>query len=234
MSSMTDSNTNPKQTPLKRNYVFFLSPKTILSTSFNSFNVFFDEFPHEISLDIIGITVVDAFHEPIWKTAWRMFRFYGLIDFLRLEFAFYRCKITRDTSISTQRRRSYLLEFRLVPASSINDAPYINSAIQALEPDVIVSVAAPEFSEKANSRCPNQSECINIHSGRLPVYRGMMPNFWQLLHGEPIRNHYDSRDGGKIRCRRHYCNESKFPCKNKILLIVVIVGTKQEGATLND
>ena len=25
---------------------------------------------------------------------------------------------------------------------------------------------------------------LNIHSGRLPKYRGMMPTFWQLLAGE--------------------------------------------------
>jgi len=26
--------------------------------------------------------------------------------------------------------------------------------------------------------------CINIHTARLPQYRGMMPNFWNLYHDE--------------------------------------------------
>ena len=47
------------------------------------FDVFFEEFPRS-DFTIVGVTVVDAFHEPIWKTAWRMFRFYGLVDFVRL------------------------------------------------------------------------------------------------------------------------------------------------------
>ena len=28
--------------------------------------------------------------------------------------------------------------------------------------------------------------CINVHSGRLPNYRGMMPTFWQMLRGEHV------------------------------------------------
>jgi len=44
-------------------------------------------------------------------------------------------------------------------------------------------VAAPEIFRKGILDAA-RLRCINIHSGRLPKYRGMMPTFWQLLHGE--------------------------------------------------
>ena len=73
--------------------------------------------------------------------------------------------------------------------------------------------------------------CINIHSGRLPMYRGMMPNFWQLLHGEQfatitVHEMTAKLDAGGIIQTR------KFLLKEQDALDRVIVGTKQEGARL--
>ena len=66
---------------------------------------------------------------------------------------------------------------------SVNDPGYVDR-VRRLRPDVIVSVAAPEiFKEEllASARIG----CVNLHSGRLPKYRGMMPTFWQMLNSEP-------------------------------------------------
>ena len=188
------------------------------------FKVFFAEYPRE-KLDIIGTTVVDAFHEPIWKTAWRMFRFYGLIDFIRLSLRFVGVKLKRE-SISSLAQESGI---EVVPAKSINDAQYLQTA-EALVPDVIVSVAAPEIFRRGILDLP-RIKCINIHSGRLPVYRGMMPNFWQLLHGEShatitVHEMAEKLDAGGI------IKTKEFPLLNHDSLDRVIVGTKQEGARL--
>jgi len=188
------------------------------------FKVFFAEYPRD-KLDIIGTTVVDAFHEPIWKTAWRMFRFYGLIDFIRLSLRFVRVKIQRE-SISALAQESGI---NVVPTTSVNDAEYLQTA-KALLPDVIVSVAAPEIFRRGILDLP-RIKCINIHSGRLPVYRGMMPNFWQLLHGEShatitVHEMAEKLDAGGI------IKTKEFPLLDHDSLDRVIVGTKQEGARL--
>ncbi|MBC8309364.1 MAG: hypothetical protein H8E83_02480 [Planctomycetes bacterium] len=188
------------------------------------FKIFFAEYPND-KLDIIGTTVVDAFHEPIWKTAWRMFRFYGLLDFIRLSLRFVGVKLRRESIASLA--QNYGIED--VPANSVNSQEYIQTAI-SLVPDVIVSVAAPEIFRDGILEVP-RIKCINIHSGRLPVYRGMMPNFWQLLHGEShatITVHEMAKKldaGGIIKTK-------EFPLKEHDSLDRVIVGTKQEGARL--
>ncbi len=48
---------------------------------------------------------------------------------------------------------------------------------------MIVSVAAPEIFRDEILSTPRLG-CVNLHSGRLPKFRGMMPTFWQMLGGE--------------------------------------------------
>lgn len=55
--------------------------------------------------------------------------------------------------------------------------------IAALAPDLLVSVACPHIlKEKLLSQPP--LGCINVHHAPLPRYKGMMPTFWQMYHGE--------------------------------------------------
>ncbi len=188
------------------------------------FDVFLAEYPRD-ELEIVGITIAEAFHEPIRKTAWRMFRFYGPVDFARLAGRFAGAKL-RGRSIAALARKS---DIPVLPTSSVNDAAYLER-VAALRPDVIVSVAAPEIFRKDILAIPAKG-CINIHSGRLPVYRGMMPNFWQLLHGErnaviTIHEMAEKLDAGGIISTR------EFPLRDRDTLDRVIVGTKQEGARL--
>ena len=117
----------------------------------------------------------------------------------------------------------------MIDTKSVNAPSYIDLTA-GLAPDVVVSVAAPEVFKKPFLDVP-KIKCINIHSGRLPVYRGMMPNFWQLLHGEPhatitIHEMAEQLDAGDIIATH------EFPLRIKDSLDRVIVGTKQEGARL--
>ena len=61
------------------------------------FEVFFAEYPRD-EIEICAVTVDRAFHEPIWKTARRMLRFYGPIGFVRLGLRFALARV-RGTSI---------------------------------------------------------------------------------------------------------------------------------------
>lgn len=64
---------------------------------------------------------------------------------------------------------------------TINDAAYLQT-LGEREVDVLLSVAAPEiFRSEALHAAP---VVLNVHNGRLPDYRGMMPTFWALLEGE--------------------------------------------------
>lgn len=189
------------------------------------FEVFFAECPRD-RIDLVGITISDAFHEPIWKTAQRMLKFYGPVDFVRLCFRYAAVKL-RGYNIARLAREARV---PMVETRSVNDEGYIARVKNELAPDVIVSVAAPEIFKKGILGAAKR-RCINIHCGRLPIYRGMMPNFWQLLHAEKaatltVHEMVEKLDAGGIVQTR------EFPLRERDSLDRVIVGTKQESARL--
>jgi methionyl-tRNA formyltransferase len=55
--------------------------------------------------------------------------------------------------------------------------------IAAHAPDVLVSVACPYILKDKLLSLPPRG-CVNIHHAPLPRYKGMMPTFWQMYHGE--------------------------------------------------
>jgi methionyl-tRNA formyltransferase len=55
--------------------------------------------------------------------------------------------------------------------------------IAALAPDLLVSIACPYILKGSLLGLPPRG-CINIHHAPLPRYKGMMPTFWQMYHGE--------------------------------------------------
>ncbi|GIK19774.1 MAG: hypothetical protein DYG93_09170 [Leptolyngbya sp. PLA2] len=189
------------------------------------FEVFFAECPRD-RIDLVGITVSEAFHEPMHKTALRMWRFYGPVDFVRLCWRFALAKARRRTIAALASEAGV----PIVPARSVNDSEYVARVRDELRPDVIVSVAAPEIFRR-DILAAARVACINIHSGRLPVYRGMMPNFWQLLHGEraavvTVHEMAEQLDAGGV------IDTLEFPLRERDSLDRVITGTKREGARL--
>jgi methionyl-tRNA formyltransferase len=55
--------------------------------------------------------------------------------------------------------------------------------VRHLAPDLLVSVACP-YILKGPLLAIAPKGAINIHHAPLPRYKGMMPTFWQLFHGE--------------------------------------------------
>lgn len=188
------------------------------------FEVFFAEYPRG-EIEIVGLSIQKAFSEPLSRTAWRMWRFYGPVDFVRLATRYARVK-GRGESIATLAARHGV---PLVPVTSVNAPDYLER-VKRLAPDVIVSVAAPEIFRAELLAVPPLG-CINIHSGRLPVYRGMMPTFWQLRHGEPqvvvtVHQMVEQLDAGAV------LGTCEWPLRERDSLDRVITGTKQAGARL--
>jgi methionyl-tRNA formyltransferase len=188
------------------------------------FDVFFAELPRD-QIEIVGVTVSRAFHEPVIATARRVLKFYGLRDFLRLLPRYLGAKaLRRDTSRLAERHGLPLL-----PAGSVNSAEYLE-LVRTLGPEVIVSVAAPEIFKSALLEVPTIG-CLNIHSGELPAYRGMMPTFWQMLEGRPhvtvtVHEMVPKLDAGGVVATL------QFPLHPHDSLGRVISGTKREGARL--
>lgn len=188
------------------------------------FEVFFEELPKD-RIEILGVTVSKAFHEPIHHTARRILRFYGPVDFARLLWRWAAAKLSGRSIESLASRHGH----PSIPAESVNAESYLER-VRELDPDVIVSVAAPEIFKPPLLDLPRLG-CVNIHSGRLPAYRGMMPTFWQMLKGEPevvvtVHRMVERLDAGEILA------EERFPLRERDRLDRVITGTKRLGGRL--
>jgi methionyl-tRNA formyltransferase len=188
------------------------------------FDIFFAEYPRE-DIEICGITIDRAFHEPMWKTLRRMRGLYGpwglFRQGLRVIDARLRGRSIESLAVSTG--------VPVVPARSVNQPGYI-AQVRAIAPDVIVSVAAPEVFKPEILGVPRLG-CINIHSGRLPTYRGMMPTFWQMLRGEravtmTVHRMAEKLDAGDVLATQAFAIWT-FDSLDR-----VIKGTKCEGAKL--
>ena len=76
--------------------------------------------------------------------------------------------------------RAYDIPFG--PIGNPNDPDFV-AGVGHRGADLILSVACPYILKPALLDLPPMG-CINIHSAKLPNYKGMMPTFWQMLHGE--------------------------------------------------
>ncbi len=68
--------------------------------------------------------------------------------------------------------------------------------------DILVSVACPFILKRRLLELPSRA-ALNIHHAPLPRYKGMMPTFWQMYHGErsvgiTIHTMADKLDEGEI------------------------------------
>lgn len=80
------------------------------------------------------------------------------------------------------------------------------AALEALEPDVLVSIACPQILRPRTLAIP--AVCaLNLHSALLPMNRGMLPTFWSLFSEPPragVTLHLMTAelDGGEILLQR--------------------------------
>lgn len=109
-----------------------------------------------------------------------LLRVFGPAYFLRYAARFAAARIAPSRRLSAILRRHGVPELRL--EENVN-APASLSAIAALRPDLLVSVAGNQiFRGPLIALAPKG--CLNLHSALLPKYRGLMPTFWALKNGE--------------------------------------------------
>jgi methionyl-tRNA formyltransferase len=95
--------------------------------------------------------------------------------------------------------RSYAVPYAVIASPN---APEFLQAARERAADAIISVACPYILGRPLLSLPSRG-CINIHHAPLPRYKGMMPTFWQMFHGERsvgITIHYMSEkvDEGSV------------------------------------
>ncbi|MEJ2254103.1 MAG: formyltransferase family protein [Nitrospirota bacterium] len=153
---------------------------------------FFEEFLGSYGRlgEVEGVVICSAMGKRrITRLMGQMYGFYGPVDFFRMGMRYASSKALARAPAALRGGRSLDLtqlcrahEIRVVHTDEVNSPAFLHT-LREINPDLIVSVAAPVIFKKAVIELPRYG-CINIHNATLPKYRGMMPNFWQLYHGE--------------------------------------------------
>ena len=144
---------------------------------------------HADKIIVIKVVIQPSFGESKSQLARRMLGFYGWNDFLRLLARYSRQK----TLLLLERLRVSQAPVSIAgicrahgiavrSEADVNREAFIEQ-LRKTGADLIVSVSAPQIFQQDLLEAPRLG-CINIHNGRLPDYRGMLPNFWQMLNGE--------------------------------------------------
>lgn len=102
------------------------------------------------------------------------------------------------------------------------------TGLESRRPDLLASVACPYILKAPLLAIPTQG-CINIHHAPLPRYKGMMPTFWQLFHGEKnvgVTIHYmtEAIDEGGVLL------QEQLPVEQHESLDRLITRAKRHGA----
>lgn len=163
--------------------------------------VFFEEFVRAPRLahvaDVQCVLIQPPFRESRRKLASRMLGFWGPVGFARTAARFVWLRGRGRTC------RRVLQQAGLVcrDVTDVNSEECVRR-LRNLSLDVVLSVAAPQIFREPLLKAPSWG-CINVHSGPLPHYRGMMPVFWQLSRGEKrlgvtVHTVAEKIDGGDV------------------------------------
>jgi methionyl-tRNA formyltransferase len=172
--------------------------------------VFFEKAIPRLRDEIAAVAVVS----PIYKrSSWlgqarRFARAFGVRE-LAIEAAHYGHYKTADAvrrvspigSLHSVRSIARAHGLRVLRPADVNEDAFLDE-LRAIEPDLVISVSCPQIFGRELLELPRLG-CVNVHSARLPHYRGMLPTFWVLAEGETstgVTVHYMSPgiDGGDI------------------------------------
>ena len=173
--------------------------------------IFFEELleRYPAQEEIKGVVICNTMgKKSLRKMMGQMYNFYGPKDFLRMGIKFIGHKLLAKIFGFLKISKFYTIEqaFRfhnidVIKRNDINSTDFIQE-MGRKNLNLIVSVAAPKIFKKPLLELPRYG-CINIHTAKLPKYRGMMPNFWNLYHDEKytgitIHTMDEKIDAGKI------------------------------------
>jgi methionyl-tRNA formyltransferase len=153
---------------------------------------FFDEFLRNYASDF---TTVQISCSPTMgkRSRIQMLReltsLYGVVGFIRLVSRAAKYRLLSKIGKNREAQQFYSLEqlagAYAIPFQKIGNPNAVEfvEAVRGRSADVIVSVACPYILKETLLSLPPKG-CVNIHHAPLPRYKGMMPTFWQMFHGE--------------------------------------------------
>jgi methionyl-tRNA formyltransferase len=153
---------------------------------------FFDEFVRQFNseFEILQISISPTMGKRSrFQMAKELTQLYGIIGMARLVTRLFVSKLLgifpRKAGASRFWTLSQLSRGHGIPHAQIdnpNASKFVDS-VRRRAPDLLISVACPYvLKEPMLSIAPKGA--INIHHAPLPRYKGMMPTFWQMFHGE--------------------------------------------------
>jgi len=147
---------------------------------------FFETFLPEcgtLGVELLEIILLRNFNESRMALANRLWKLYGTVDMIRLMARY--AYAQAEERFGTPRTVEAVAATHAIPTralETINHPAYLRT-LPLRGVDVLLSVAAPEiFRSTALTAAPL---VLNVHCGKLPDYRGMMPTFWALHRGDP-------------------------------------------------
>lgn len=176
-------------------------------------------------LRIEEVVIQAAFRESKLRLVRRMWDFWGPIGFLRVGIRYLLCRLKRIGVEALLQEQG----IKISHESNVNSQEFLDR-IREIAPRIILSVAAPQIFKTPLLEIPELG-CINVHSGPLPQYRGMLPTFWQLLDGKnevgiTVHTMTPEIDGGDI------LKQEMVPIRADETLDSVIRHTKRIAAHL--
>lgn len=146
------------------------------------FDSFFQSLPDDVTIE--SVYLLDSFGDSLPELAMRMFHFYGPTNFLHRSIEFAERKVLDSLGLEKYSVESIATEagISVTRKDSVNTEEF-QEHIKTNEIDVILSVAAPEIFGGELLDAPRWG-CLNVHTAKLPKYRGMLPTFWALYHGD--------------------------------------------------
>lgn len=177
-----------------------------LGTFFRKFLKELGSFPW---LQVKGIFVNSTFrNDSRIKLLNRIYPLYGIRGIVILSIKYELLKLWKMIPVCFRRKNIRVVEdakhrygIPVKRENNVNGDEFI-TRLRALKPDLVLSVSASQIFKKDLLETPKFG-CINIHCGKLPMYRGMLPSFWQMLRGEDritITVHYmgERIDDGEV------------------------------------
>jgi len=171
--------------------------KIIIVTSEDPFYIpiFFERFyklfaVRQWDIEITGLVMTEPLgNKTKWGLAIRMLGFYGLWGFVRQSFKYALQKVGKKLYNLGLKSSSFSIEYftkksgvDVLAFTDVNTPEFVKY-VKDNKIDLITSVASSQIFKNEIIKAPKLG-CINIHNAPLPNYRGMLPNFWQMYHGE--------------------------------------------------
>lgn len=134
--------------------------------------------------DMVGCILLSASpfgkNTNFFKKIVTTYKVFGPKFFLKYATLFIANKLVPGKSIRS------LLAKHNIPIITLADSINANSSlhkIKKLQADIFISISANEIFRQPLLEIPPKG-CINLHTSKLPSYRGLMPTFWAMKNQE--------------------------------------------------